>query len=88
MRNGWFDRSSAERRLGVRQAMIAAWAVAFLLFGLVFIVPGIAGTSAHAPATPDRAIVALVSHAVTPASDACHCDDYDRVAMAPSPSLC
>jgi hypothetical protein len=88
MRNGWFDRSAAERRLGVRQAMVAAWAVVFLLFGLVFIVPGIAGTAAHAPATPDRAIVSLVAHAVPQDADSCRCDDYDRLAMAPSPSLC
>jgi len=87
MRNGWFDRSAAGRRLGVRRAAIAAWAVVFLLFGAVFLVSGRTGSDAPAP-SPDRAITSLVAHAVPPDADACHCDEFDRLAKASSASMC
>lgn len=85
MRNDWFDRPAAERRLGVRRAAIVAWTVVLVLFAIVAIVPA---APAQQAAAPDRAIANLVAHAVQPVSDSCHCDDYDHLAMAPSPSLC
>jgi hypothetical protein len=85
MRNGWFDRSAAERRLGMRRATLAAWTVVLVLFAIVAIVPG---ASALQTATPDRAIASLVAHSVQPVSDSCPCDDVDSRAMASSPSLC
>ena len=84
MRNEWFDRSAAERRLGMRQAAIAAWTVVLVLFAIVLMVPG----APAGQATPDRAIANLVAHSVQSAGDSCHCDDFDHLAMAPSPSLC
>jgi hypothetical protein len=84
MRNDWFDRSAAERRLGMRRAAIAAWTVVLVLFAIVLMVPG----APAGQATPDRAIANLVAHSVQSAGDSCHCDDFDHLAMAPSPSLC
>ncbi|MDB5364054.1 MAG: hypothetical protein JWO51_5351 [Rhodospirillales bacterium] len=84
MRNDGFDRSAAERRRGLRRAAIAAWTVVVVLFAIVYAMPG---APAH-QATPDHAIARLVAHSVQPAGDSCYCDDFDHLAMAPSPSLC
>jgi len=84
MRNDWFDRPAAERRLGMRRAALAAWTVVLVLFAIIVMVPGV---PAH-QATSDRAIASLVAHSVQPVSDSCHCDESDFSAMAPSPSLC
>jgi hypothetical protein len=85
MRNEWFDRSAAERRLGMRRATFAAWTVVLVLFAIVFVA---SGTPSHQAATPDRAIASLVAHSVQPAGDSCHCDDFDHLTMAPPTSLC
>lgn len=85
MRNDWFDRSAADCRLGMRRATIAAWTLVLVLLVVVFVVPA---APANQAAAPDSAIASLVAHAVQPVSDSCHCDDFDRLAMAPSPSLC
>ncbi|HLZ65297.1 MAG TPA: hypothetical protein VKQ29_03645 [Aliidongia sp.] len=86
MRNAWFDRPSAGRRFGMRRAALAAWAIVFMLFALVVIFPGV--TSAHGPATPDRAIASLVARAAPPESDSCPCDEFDPLATTAAPSLC
>ena len=85
MRNDWFDRSAAERRLGVRRAAIAAWTVVLVLFAIVVAVPS---APARQAATPDRAIVSLVAHSVQPVSDSCRCYGLDPEAAAPAASLC
>jgi hypothetical protein len=85
MRNDWFDRSAAERRLGMRRAALAAWALVLVLFAIVFIIPG---ATANQMATPDHAIASLVAHSAQTSSDSCHCDDFDHLATAPSTSLC
>jgi len=85
MRNDGFDRSAAERRLGMRRAALAAWTVVLVLFAIIFMVPG---APARQATTPDHAIASLVARSVLPVSDSCHCDDSDSPAMAPSPSLC
>jgi hypothetical protein len=88
MRNASIDRLVADRRLGLRRAALAAWAIVFALFAAVLIVPSLTGASASRPATPDRAIMSLVAHAVPSADDSCRCDDFDHLAMAPAPALC
>ncbi len=85
MRSDWFDRSAAGRRLGACRAAVAAWGVALVLFAAVFVA---SAAPAERAATPDHAIASLVAHSVQPAGDSCHCDDFDHLAMAPSPSLC
>jgi hypothetical protein len=85
MRYDWFDRSAAQRRLGMRRAALAAWTVVLVLFAVVVMVPG---APAHRPTNPDRAIASLVAHSVQPVSDSCPCDDFAHQAMAYSPSLC
>ncbi len=85
MRNDWFDRSAAERRLGMRRATLAAWTVVLVLFAIVVAIPG---APARQAAAPDRAIVSLVAHSVQPVSDSCRCDGVDPDAEAPVASLC
>ena len=85
MRNVWFDRSATERRRGLRRAAVAAWAVVFALFAVVLAMPD--ATARHS-APADAAIATLVAHAVPPADDSCHCGEFDRLDMAPAPSLC
>ena len=85
MRNDGFDRSAAERRLGMRRAALAAWTVVLVLFAVVILVPG---APARQPTNPDRAIASLVAHSVQPVSDSCHCDESVPLTMAASPSLC
>jgi hypothetical protein len=84
MRNVWFDRSATGRRRGLRRAMVAAWAIVFALFALVLAMPD--ATARHR-ATADAAIATLLAH-VQPTDDSCHCGEFDRLEMAPAPSLC
>jgi len=83
MRNEGFDRSVADRRLGLRRAALAAWTVVLVLFAIVVLMPG-----APAHRTPDRVIARLVAHSVPPISHSCGCDRPDASTMAASPSLC
>jgi hypothetical protein len=55
------------------------------LFAVVLAMPD---ATARRPATADAAIATLVAHAVQPADDSCHCGEFDRLDMAPAPSLC
>ena len=66
MRNDGFDRSAAERRLGMRRAALAAWTVVLVLFAIIFMVPG---APARQATTPDHAIASLVARSVLPVSD-------------------
>jgi hypothetical protein len=84
MRNDWFDRSAAERRLGMHRAALAAWTVVVLLFAIVF---SVSGTRPDQTGS-DRAIATLVTHSVQMDNDSCHCDDFDHLSTAPAPALC
>jgi glycerol uptake facilitator-like aquaporin len=88
MRKASLDRSQDDRRLGMRRAAIAAWAVVFALFAFILVMPSFSDSSVNRAPSPGHAIERLVARAVPQDSDACQCTEFDRLEMAPAPSLC